>query len=120
MLKENLEQVNIEHGARCSCKANVEFLRVLLWVPFDWTKDTVAANEEDDKVDADDHPGKDGAAVRHDAVVHHHVPVLACQDLRHEVRLSVTHTAILLGGGGGVNGPVQWFRDYYSRVADRL
>lgn len=44
-------------------------------------KDTVTADEEDDKVDADDHAGEHGAAIRHDAIVHHHVPVLTCQDL---------------------------------------
>lgn len=50
-------------------------------------KDTVTADEEDDKVHADDHPWKHRAAVRHDAIIHHHVPVLTCQDLH-------THTQI--------------------------
>jgi len=44
-------------------------------------KDTVTADEEDDEVDADHHVGEDGPAVRHDAVVHHGVPVLTRQDL---------------------------------------
>lgn len=44
-------------------------------------KDTVTTDEEDDKVNTDDHPGKHGAAVCHDAVIHDHVPVLTCQNL---------------------------------------
>lgn len=45
-------------------------------------KDTVATDEEDDEVHTHDHPWKNGTAVRHDAVIHDHVPVLAGQDLR--------------------------------------
>ncbi len=44
-------------------------------------KDTVTADEEDDEINTDDHPWKDGAPICHDAVIHHHVPVLTCQDL---------------------------------------
>lgn len=52
-------------------------------------KDTVTTDEEDDEVHADDHPRKHGASVRHDAIVHHHVPVFTCQDLHKHTR---THT----------------------------
>ena len=44
-------------------------------------KDTVTADEEDDKVNAHHHVGEDGPSVRHDAVVHHSVPVLPGEDL---------------------------------------
>lgn len=57
-------------------------------------KDTVAANEEDDEVNADDHAGEDGAAICHNAVVHHHIPVLACQDLH--TRLVFLHKQTLV------------------------
>lgn len=45
-------------------------------------KDTVPTDEEDDEVDADDHPRRGRAPVRHDAVVHHSIPVFTCQNLR--------------------------------------
>ena len=45
-------------------------------------KDTVTANEEDDEVDADDHSRRRWAPVCHDTVIHHSIPVFACQDLR--------------------------------------
>ena len=44
-------------------------------------EDTVSADEEDDKVNADNHPREHRPAVCHDAVVHDHVPVLSSQDL---------------------------------------
>lgn len=44
-------------------------------------KDTVPTDEEDDEVDADQHAGEGRPTIRHDAVVHHRVPVLSCQDL---------------------------------------
>lgn len=47
-------------------------------------KDTVAADEEDDKVNAHHHVGEDGTAVGHDAVVHHGVPVLTGQNLKRQ------------------------------------
>ena len=46
-------------------------------------KDTVTTDEEDDEVNADNHPWKHGASVRHDAVIHDDVPVLTRQDLQH-------------------------------------
>lgn len=45
--------------------------------------DTVATDEEDDEINADDHAWEHRAAIRHDAVVHDHIPVLTCQDLTH-------------------------------------
>lgn len=45
-------------------------------------KDTVTTDEEDDEVNAHHHVGEDGTSVRHDAVVHHSVPVLSSEDLR--------------------------------------
>ena len=45
-------------------------------------KDTVPADEENDEVRADDDAEGLDSAVRLDAVVHHHVPVFARQDLR--------------------------------------
>lgn len=47
----------------------------LLW------QDTVPTDEEDDEVDADQHAREGRPAIRHDAIVHHRVPVLSCQDL---------------------------------------
>ena len=49
-------------------------------------KDTVTADEEDDKVNAHHHVGEDGPSVRHDAVVHHSVPVLPGEDLHTDVQ----------------------------------
>lgn len=49
-------------------------------------KDTVTTNEEDDEVDTDDHPRRGRAAVGHNAVIHHGVPVFPCQDLRGQNR----------------------------------
>lgn len=46
-----------------------------------WEKDTVTTDEEDDKVNAHDHVWEDGSSVRHDAVIHHGVPVLSGEDL---------------------------------------
>lgn len=45
-------------------------------------KDTVTADKEDDKVDAHHHVGEDRPSIRHDAVVHHGVPVLSSENLR--------------------------------------
>lgn len=44
-------------------------------------KDTVTTDEEDDKVHTDDHPWKNRPPVRHNAIIHHYVPVLTSQDL---------------------------------------
>lgn len=41
-------------------------------------QDTVSADEEDDEVDADQHAREGRSTVRHDAVVHHRVPVFSC------------------------------------------
>ena len=38
-------------------------------------------DKQDDEVNADEHPGVGWAAVGHDPVVHHGVPVLSCQHL---------------------------------------
>lgn len=46
------------------------------------SEDTVATDEEDDEVDAHQHPWEEGATVGHDTIIHDHVPVLARQDLR--------------------------------------
>lgn len=46
-----------------------------------WTKlwqDTVSADEEDDKVDADQHAREGWSTICHDAIIHHRVPVLSC------------------------------------------
>lgn len=45
-------------------------------------KDTVANNEKNDKVDADNHVGEDRATIGHDAIIHHRVPVLSCKNLQ--------------------------------------
>lgn len=45
-------------------------------------KDTVPTNEEDDEVDADDHSWRWWAPVRHNAIIHHSIPIFACQNLR--------------------------------------
>ena len=47
----------------------------------DKMEDTVSADKQNHEVNADNHPGEVGASVRHDPVVHHHVPVLSRQDL---------------------------------------
>lgn len=44
-------------------------------------EDTVAADEENDEIDAHQHPWEEGATVSHDPIIHDHVPVLTCQDL---------------------------------------
>lgn len=44
-------------------------------------KDTVATDEEDDEIDAHQHPWEEGATVGHDTIIHDHVPVLARQYL---------------------------------------
>lgn len=46
-------------------------------------KDTVTTNEEHNEVYTDDDAGLLDAAIRPDPVVHHHVPVLTSQDLKH-------------------------------------
>lgn len=46
-----------------------------------WKKDTVTTDKEDDKVNAHNHVGEDRPSVRHNAVVHHSVPVLSGEDL---------------------------------------
>lgn len=48
------------------------------------TKDTVATDEEDDKVNANHHVGEDGASVGHDAVVHDGIPVFSGQNLERQ------------------------------------
>jgi len=45
-------------------------------------EDTVSADEEDDEVKAHNHPRRGRASVRHDAIVHHSVPVFSGQDLK--------------------------------------
>ena len=59
-------------------------------------KDTVTTHEEDDKVHAHHHVGEDGPPVGHDAVVHHSIPVLSCENLqrqtiRHELPVTPQH-----------------------------
>lgn len=44
-------------------------------------KDTVAADEENDEIDAHQHPWEEGAAISHDTIIHDHIPVLTRQDL---------------------------------------
>ena len=44
-------------------------------------KDTVATDEEDNKVEADNDANLADTAICSDSIVHHHVPVLTCQDL---------------------------------------
>ena len=55
----------------------------LFSVPCIWG-DTVAADEQDDEIDADEHPWIGRAAVGQDPVVHHGIPVLTCQHLEGE------------------------------------
>lgn len=50
-------------------------------MPTTTKKDTVSTDKEDDEVDAHHHVGEDRPPVRHDAVVHHGVPVFPRQDL---------------------------------------
>lgn len=45
-------------------------------------QDTIAADKEDDEVDADEDAGHGGSSVSHDAIVHDGIPVLTCQNLR--------------------------------------
>ena len=53
-------------------------------------EDVVAGDEEDDEVEAEEHPVRLDAAKGLDAVVHHHVPILARQDLQRVVGIGVT------------------------------
>lgn len=45
------------------------------------SKDTVSTDEEDDEVNTDQHSWKRGAAISHDPIIHHRIPVLPSQDL---------------------------------------
>lgn len=44
-------------------------------------KDTVPTHEEDDEVDADKNARHGRAAMSHDTIIHHSIPVFTCQDL---------------------------------------
>lgn len=44
-------------------------------------KDTVAADEENDKVNAHHHVGEDGPSISHNAIVHDSIPVFSGQNL---------------------------------------
>ena len=44
--------------------------------------DEFAADKKNDEIDASDDAGNLYAAVRDDAIIYHHIPILACQDLR--------------------------------------
>lgn len=46
-----------------------------------YLKDTVTADEEDDKVEADDHAREVWASISRDPVIHHNIPVLSCENL---------------------------------------
>lgn len=54
------------------------------------SKDTVAADEENDEIDAHQHPWEEGATISHDTIIHDHVPVLTRQDLG----MAVYHEAL--------------------------
>lgn len=45
-------------------------------------KDTVTTDKEDDEVHANHHVREDRPAIRHDAVIHHGVPVLSGENLQ--------------------------------------
>lgn len=63
-------------------------------------KDTVTAHEEDDKVNANHHVGEYRPSVRHNAVVHHGVPVLSGENLhRRTIKESQTWNYSVTGGG---------------------
>lgn len=47
-------------------------------------KDTVATDEKDNEVDADNHSRRGWTSVGHDAIIHHRIPVFTCQDLRRQ------------------------------------
>lgn len=49
-------------------------------------KDTVAADKENDKVNAHHHVGEDGPSISHNAVVHDSVPVFSGQNLCRQKR----------------------------------
>ena len=51
-------------------------------------EDTVSTDEEDDEVKAHNHPRGRRAPVRHDAIVHHSVPIFSGQDLKSVMKLS--------------------------------
>lgn len=67
-------QQQLAYAASCNqtqlCKQNLRL-----------GKDTVAANEEDNKVETDDDANFADTAIGSDSIVHHHVPVLTRQDL---------------------------------------
>lgn len=44
-------------------------------------KDTVAADKENDKVNAHHHVGEDGPSISHNAIVHDSIPVFSGQNL---------------------------------------
>lgn len=48
-------------------------------------KDTVTADKQNDKVNAHHHVGEDRPSIRHDAIVHHSIPVFSCQNLERSV-----------------------------------
>ena len=54
---------------------------------------TVAANEEDDEIDAGQYSQRCHASVRVDAVVHHHVPIFTCQYLQRARAISNVNSA---------------------------
>lgn len=68
--------------------------------------DTVAADEENDEIDAHQHPWEEGAAIGHDTIIHDHIPVLARQDLgvrgHHEV------LGTLSPPQGATDPPIPW------------
>lgn len=52
-------------------------------------EDTVSTDEEDDEVKAHDHSRGGRPSVRHDAIVHNHIPVFSGQDLNGSQHVSV-------------------------------
>lgn len=79
-------------------------------------KDTVAADKENDKVNAHHHVGEDGTAVCHDAVVHDSVPVFSCQNLKGRKERICIQRIFHFGHrveknerrGGGVGREITW------------
>ena len=104
----------------CVCACVRACACVCVCVCWPW-QDTVSADEEDDEVDADQHAREGRATVRHDAVVHHQVPVLSRQDLEEQQSQGTTdHNTLPLTpawtSGGGIS--LSCILDYHKKCVE--
>lgn len=85
-----------KHNMQFCLSKYIKLLYSCLYTVGSVLKDTVTTDEENDKIQTHNHTRKHRASIRRNSIIHHHVPVLTCQNLRTNIRLDKTNGYIYL------------------------